>query len=558
MSKLQQPIQHKPAKSGPLYTPLERYDPEKHSNLDLPPVGGILAGYSIESRAVAFRLMQQQAKFSDACLAMGISVEDRDAGDKLLAMFCAAKWPKGFKEAPEKKNKPLTRKQQAALNKVRGAFNLFLQLAGPIHKATGKTPEVKAVAEAILKGGSDKFANGIDAGPIFRRRDVTVTSYRGKHVRAIPAPDAGRKSQSFFDEILAAARSSSGAIIDYITLEESGGALVAKGPIVARFMPSAAISALAKRASVKAGDALFFVAEQNAQSASKLAAVVRTEVGTKLGVNFNQFAGLKPTTKYGNTVQAVLGRINRGGKENNWQPVKELRTWGPDISTLTANAALVPLDKLADCDEPLTIVGNNMSPIAWAIYRRVFKRGGNVDLASDLAPTVLADFEGLVRDAEKERDARGKLVNPAGIVLVDASLHESDYLARVQAYLAECGLAARIVKDTRYCFLSHAPKISNSVLPVLPRVGGNPYYLVNLRAHVPETMLRAGKAAATPDTERPTSYRARKRAEQVADYMEMMTRTAGTMSPYSGSGTIGLLGVLGNSASPVLSNRATE
>lgn len=543
MSKQLRTTTPKSAKTGPLYTPLERYDPAKHSDLELPIQGGILSGWMGVGRAEAFRLAQQQAKFSDACTAMGISAGDKDAGDRLLAMFCAEKWPKGFKERPEKKDKPLTRKQQASRKKRRDAFNLFLHLAGPVHTASGKVPEVKAVAEAILKGGSDKFSSGVDVSSIFRRPDVPVTTYKGKYVRAIPAPTAGRKAKTFFDAIATWAQSNGVTVLDYLSLEGTGHALSAKGSLIARFIPPAAISALAKRADAQAGDAMFFIADASAQRAAQLAAMLRSELGTRLGVNFNQFAGLRPTNKYGKTLAAVLGNIYRGGEENHWQPLTELELWGHEISTLTANSALNPLDTIADYDEPLTIIGNRKCPIGWSIYRRLFNRGANVDLGTDVAQSVLAEFETLVGEAEKEKDARGKHVNRAGLVLIDASFHENDYVLKVQQHLAECGLYARIVKNQKFCFPLRAPIVSPiSGLPLLPRLGGCPFYLINLRDHVPPELLAAGKSDTTQDTWRATSHRARKRAESVRDFVEAMPQAEGEWTPYSGPGMLGLLG----------------
>jgi aspartyl-tRNA synthetase len=105
----------------------------------------------------------------------------------------------------------------------------------------------------------------------------------GGVVRAIPAPGAVSRPRSFFDKLNEWARADMGAAgLGYLLFEEDAGAVVARGPI-AKFIPEAAQRALADRAGVGAGDALFFSAGK-ADLAVALAGAARTRLGEELGL----------------------------------------------------------------------------------------------------------------------------------------------------------------------------------------------------------------------------------------------------------------------------------
>ncbi len=146
-----------------------------------------------------------------------------------------------------------------------------------------------AYAESMLKYGVDKpdLRNPIliaDVSSVFDRDDVAFKAFKGKTVRAIPAPGAGAQPRSFFDKLNDWARGEMGAAgLGYIVFEEEAGALAGKGPI-AKFIPAAALAEMAKLAGVKAGDALFFSADADAQRAAALAGQARIRLGRELGL----------------------------------------------------------------------------------------------------------------------------------------------------------------------------------------------------------------------------------------------------------------------------------
>src|SRR3569623_37917 len=143
-------------------------------------------------------------------------------------------------------------------------------------------------AEAMLKYGTDKpdLRNPIeivDVSEIFARADVEFKAFKNKTVRAIPAPGAAPQPRSFFDKLNEWARGEGAAGLGYIQFEEEGGALVGKGPI-AKFIPPAALTAMAETAKVKAGAALFFSAAAKAARAANLAGQARIRLGRELNL----------------------------------------------------------------------------------------------------------------------------------------------------------------------------------------------------------------------------------------------------------------------------------
>ncbi len=152
---------------------------------------------------------------------------------------------------------------------------------------TKKFPRIP-YREAMLKYGSDKpdLRNPltiVDVSEEFGREDVSFKAFKGKTVRAIPAPGAASQPRSFFDKLNEWARSEGAPGLGYVVFDDEDGALVGRGPI-AKFIPGVALELMAKKAGVKAGDALFFSAGEEF-AAAKLAGAARLRVGTELGVS---------------------------------------------------------------------------------------------------------------------------------------------------------------------------------------------------------------------------------------------------------------------------------
>ncbi|WP_018265021.1 aspartate--tRNA ligase [Methylosinus sp. LW4] len=166
---------------------------------------------------------------------------------------------------------------------LRGVFEEF----GGGKPVTPVFPKI-AFREAMLKYGSDKpdLRNPLiiaDVSAEFARDDVSFKAFKGKVVRAIPAPGAASQPRSFFDKLNDWARSEGAPGLGYIIFDEENGALIGKGPI-AKFIPPEALAALAAKGGVKAGDALFFSAGEELKAA-KLAGAARLRVGTELGLS---------------------------------------------------------------------------------------------------------------------------------------------------------------------------------------------------------------------------------------------------------------------------------
>ena len=166
---------------------------------------------------------------------------------------------------------------------LRGLFEEFAN-GKPV---TQKFPRIP-FREAMLKYGSDKpdLRNPliiVDVSEEFAREDVSFKAFKGKTVRAIPAPGAASQPRSFFDKLNDWARSEGAPGLGYVVFEEEAGALVGKGPI-AKFIPAEALAAIAAKAGVKAGDAVFFSAGTETPAA-KLAGAARIRIGNELGLS---------------------------------------------------------------------------------------------------------------------------------------------------------------------------------------------------------------------------------------------------------------------------------
>ena len=176
---------------------------------------------------------------------------------------------------------------------MRGVFEEFADWDGKGRTvAPGPFPHIP-YAQAMLKYGVDKpdLRNPIiccDVSDIATREDVTLGVFRkivdgGGIVRAIPAPNSGEQPRSFFDKMDAWAKKEMQAPgLGYIRFVEEDGRLSGTGPIAKFFAPDA-LAALAARAGVKAGDALFFSAGDRT-AAVKLQGQARIRIGEELGL----------------------------------------------------------------------------------------------------------------------------------------------------------------------------------------------------------------------------------------------------------------------------------
>jgi aspartyl-tRNA synthetase len=171
---------------------------------------------------------------------------------------------------------------------LRGVFEEF----GRGRPVTPKFPMIP-YRQAMLKYGTDKpdLRNPIviaDVTAEFADPAVSFNAFKGKTVRAIPAPGAAGQPRSFFDKLNDWARGEGAPGLGYIVFEEDGSQLTGKGPI-AKFVPAEVQVQLVATAGIKAGDALFFSAGEEA-AAAKLAGLARTRIGQELGlIDENRF-----------------------------------------------------------------------------------------------------------------------------------------------------------------------------------------------------------------------------------------------------------------------------
>jgi aspartyl-tRNA synthetase len=147
-------------------------------------------------------------------------------------------------------------------------------------------------AEAMLKYGSDKpdLRNPLiiaDVTEEFSREDVTFNAFKnviktGGVVRAVPAPGAASQPRSFFDKLNDWAKGEGAPGLGYVIYEGEGSALSGKGPI-AKFLPSDAQQAIARKAGAGPGDAVFFACDQE-EKAAKLGGAARLKIGSELNL----------------------------------------------------------------------------------------------------------------------------------------------------------------------------------------------------------------------------------------------------------------------------------
>ncbi len=140
--------------------------------------------------------------------------------------------------------------------------------------------------EAMLKYGSDKpdLRNPLiisDVTESFRGSNFKIFSSAvdsGSIVRAIPAPGAGSRPRSFFDNLNIWAREEGAKGLGYVIYENDVG----RGPI-ANNLSSKRVKEIAELTGIGNGDAVFFVCDKPSV-ATTLAAAVRMRIGSELGL----------------------------------------------------------------------------------------------------------------------------------------------------------------------------------------------------------------------------------------------------------------------------------
>ena len=135
--------------------------------------------------------------------------------------------------------------------------------------------------EAMLKYGTDKpdLRNPleiIDVSEVFTNTEFKP--FRGAIVRAIKVDDIATKPNSWFNEVVDYAKSIDMPGIGYISVMEDKSL---KGPID-KFLTDEDRNALFKKADLKVGSVLFFIADKRKDVVTRNAGLIRTELGRKL------------------------------------------------------------------------------------------------------------------------------------------------------------------------------------------------------------------------------------------------------------------------------------
>jgi len=166
-------------------------------------------------------------------------------------------------------------------------------------KTVSKTPFKKIkYKDSLIKYGTDKpdLRNPIeivDITSIIQREDVKLEIFKkliktGSIVRAIPAPNCGKKARSFFDEFNNWAKEEGGKGLGYIILEKNEGKLVGKGPI-AKFFSENALNDIIKKSNLKENDAIFFSCDTE-KNVEKISGMARQKLGKALNlINKDKF-----------------------------------------------------------------------------------------------------------------------------------------------------------------------------------------------------------------------------------------------------------------------------
>ena len=143
--------------------------------------------------------------------------------------------------------------------------------------------------EAMFKYGTDKpdLRNPLEIIDLSEEfKNTTFKPFNGAIVRAIKVDDIADKSNSWFNEIVAFANSIGMPGIGYISVMDD---MSFKGPID-KFLSAEERDALIKKADLKKGSVLFFIANKKESVAATFAGQIRTELGEKLNlIDNNKF-----------------------------------------------------------------------------------------------------------------------------------------------------------------------------------------------------------------------------------------------------------------------------
>ena len=163
---------------------------------------------------------------------------------------------------------------------IKGLFEEFADFTGE-KRDVQWLPSIP-YEEAMLKYGSDKpdLRNPleiVDVSEVFTRDDVEFKAFKGVVekggvVRAIRAPKVGDQPRSFFDKLNSWAQGEGAPGLGYVLFEAGEG----KGPI-AKFIPEAAQAVIREISDCEDGDAIFFVANKEAEAA-KFAGAARDAI----------------------------------------------------------------------------------------------------------------------------------------------------------------------------------------------------------------------------------------------------------------------------------------
>jgi len=138
--------------------------------------------------------------------------------------------------------------------------------------------------DAMLHYGSDKpdLRNPIrivDLTELFPASG-TFRAFAGKQVRGIRIPKGAEQPRSFFDKLEEHAKNAGAKGLAWVLVEESQSL---KGPI-AKFIGPGDVAGILKASEATTGDAIVFMADDNAERSSKLMGVIRDRLGNLLDV----------------------------------------------------------------------------------------------------------------------------------------------------------------------------------------------------------------------------------------------------------------------------------
>ncbi len=140
--------------------------------------------------------------------------------------------------------------------------------------------------EAMLKYGTDKpdLRNPLEIIDLtLEFKNTTFKPFQNSVIRAIKVDNIADKSNSWFNEVVAFASSIGMPGIGYISVMDD---MSFKGPID-KFLSNEERESLIKKADLKKGSVLFFIANKNENIASLFAGQIRTELGKKLNLISN-------------------------------------------------------------------------------------------------------------------------------------------------------------------------------------------------------------------------------------------------------------------------------